>query len=53
MSLPVVLTESRDEVTLLVLRIEEENRPVKGALLIQEDMSTRSFLRAEAVQAQL
>lgn len=52
-SLPVVLRERRDEVTLLVFRIEEENRPVQTAVLIQEDLSPRGLLRAEAVQAEL
>lgn len=52
-SLPAVLTESRDEVTLLVFRIQEENRPVQGALLVQDNLSPRDLLRAEAVQAQL
>lgn len=52
-SLPVVLAESRDEIRLLVFRIEEENRPVQRALLVQEDLSPRGVLRAEAVQSQL
>ncbi len=52
-SLPAVLAESRNEVALLMFRIKEENRPVQGALLVQEDLSTGDLLRAQAVQAQL
>lgn len=51
--LPGVFTESRDEITLLMFRIEEENRPVQGGLLVQENLSPRDLLRAEAIQAQL
>lgn len=45
--LPGVLAESRDEISLLMFRIEEENRPVQGALLIQEHLSTRHCARAQ------
>lgn len=45
--LPGVLTESRDEVSLLMFRIEEENRPVQGTLLIQENLSPRHCARAQ------
>ena len=51
--LPAVFAESRDEVSLLVFRIEEENRPVQRVLLVQEDLSACDLLRAETVQAQL
>lgn len=45
--LPVVLAESRDEISLLMLRIEEENGPVQEALLIQANLSTRCLLGAQ------
>ncbi|KAI9517533.1 hypothetical protein NQZ68_004751 [Dissostichus eleginoides] len=45
--------KSRDEISLLVFRIEEENRPVQNVLHFQEHPSSRGLLRAEAVQAQL
>lgn len=50
---PVVLTESRDEITLLMLRIEKEHRPMQVVLLIQEDLSSRGLVGAETIQAQL
>lgn len=46
-ALPVVLAESRDEISLLMFRVEEENGPVQGALLIQANLSTRRLLRAQ------
>lgn len=50
---PVALAESWDKVALLVFRVEEENRPVQGPVLVQEDLRPRSLFGAEAIQAQL
>lgn len=51
--LPGVLVKSHSEICLLVLRVQEEDRPVQAAISIQVHLCPRGTVRVEPIQGDL